>query len=334
MKLLRLALTDYRGVPNGAWSFTSPHDGAPLDTVYVTGPAASGKTAFLEAIIALRESVGAYGAPPDPARLLRRGKSAGLIEGTWLLAPDEQARAGLEESKVVTRLVLGHEVVSPLAEPGLRALFAHCDHDPARGKLEYFPSNRRIARRGGRKPPALDAEARLRPGKDPDKYAFLEQALVAMALRDGLQAAEEAKARGLLLRRDSPDSLAPYRRELAELAPNMRLGGVELEGASYRLGFDRADGARLTLDDLSDSEQQAFLFATVFRRIGLSRSIVLVDLPELHLPPEAHAGFVRALGLFGADNQLFVATGSPDVLRSVAPHQVVRLAPPNRGSSA
>src|SRR3954468_15356408 len=84
MKLTRLVLENFRGAPSGNWSFTGP-DGAPLDTVIVTGPASSGKTAFLEAIAALKESVGAYDMPPATRRLLRRGASAGKVEGTWQL---------------------------------------------------------------------------------------------------------------------------------------------------------------------------------------------------------------------------------------------------------
>ena len=93
MKLLRLSLENYRGAPNGAYAFTRPESGAPLDVVYVTGAPSSGKTTFLEAIAALKESVGAYGSPPDPARLLRRGVTSGRIEGTWLLSPAEMELA-------------------------------------------------------------------------------------------------------------------------------------------------------------------------------------------------------------------------------------------------
>src|SRR5271170_5980115 len=99
MKLTRLVLENFRGAPSGAWSFTGP-DGAPLDTVFVTGPASSGKTAFLEAIAALKESVGAYGMPPLTRHLLRRGASAGKVEGTWRFTAEEMTRADLKESTV------------------------------------------------------------------------------------------------------------------------------------------------------------------------------------------------------------------------------------------
>src|SRR4051812_7425389 len=123
MKLLRLVLDSFRGAPNGVYSFVHPSTGAPLDTVLVTGPASSGKTSLLEAIIALKESVGAWGAPPDPTRLIRRGATRGLVEGTWLLSASEVERAGARQATVITRFELGADAAPPELEVGLRDLF-------------------------------------------------------------------------------------------------------------------------------------------------------------------------------------------------------------------
>ncbi len=324
MKLLSLTLTNVGGAPNGSYPLTRPGD-APLDLVYVTGPASSGKTAFLEAIVALKESVGAYGAPPNAAKLLRRGARTGRIEGTWLLSAAEMTRAETKQATWTTALDLGSEGVPPFADPALREIFGGYSDDPERGKLEYFPSNRRLAERHSTKPPSLDAEAELRPSSDPGKYAFLEAALVDLALSDGLAAVEQAMARGILLRSDQRDSLAPYRKDIAELAPSIRLVGVDTSGREPLLLFERRDGAQLHLHELSDSEKQAVLFAVTFRRIGLSHSIVLVDQPELYLHPDLQTRFVHALGRLGVDNQIFLATGSPEVMRTAAPHEVVHL---------
>lgn len=325
MKLVRLTLESFRGAPDGAYAFTSPSDGAPLDTVYVTGAASSGKTAFLEAIAALKESVGAYGLPPNPARLLRRGAKAGRIEGTWQLSPAERERAETRQATCTAALELGEGVVPALADPGLRQLFAAYSHDPAQGKLEYFPANRRLSGRETARPAPVAREAALRLGSSPDKYASIPRALIELALADGVEAVEAATARGVLLKGDLRDSLAPYRRDLAELAPGIRLLGVRHGGDGPELVFERADGARLALDELSDSERQAVLFCVTFRRIGLSRSIVLIDQPELYLHADAQLRFARALGLLGTDNQMFLATGSLEITRTAAPHQIIKL---------
>lgn len=327
MKLVRLALENYRGVPDGEHVFTHPVTGAALDTVHVAGPASSGKTSFLEAIVALKESVGAYGPPPDQARLLRKGASAGRIRGTFRLTAEEAMIAEVEERDVEATLELGGDAPPSLSEPGLRALFERYSHDPATGKLEYFPANRRLATRGGDPVPSLLREASMRPSAHPDKYGFLESALIDLALSDGMKTLEEATAKGILLRSDARDSLTPYRRDFAALCPNLRLLGVEARALGPALVFVRRDGVRLALDELSDSEKQAFLFAVTFRRIGLSRSIVLLDQPELYLHADAQLRFTRALAGLGADNQIFFATGSSEVTRTAASHEIIKLGP-------
>lgn len=324
MKLTRLELENFRGAPNGAWSFIGP-DGAPLDTIYITGPESSGKTSFLEAIVALKESVGAYDMPPLTRRLLRKGTTTGKVEGTWQLSADEVARAGLDDSAVTTTLDLGGEEPMKLADPGLRDLFQAYSHDPAQGKFEYFPAGRVLGNPNARIPRGAAQEGRLRLSQHPDKYAPCVRDLVDLALSDGIDALEKAADRGILLRSDRRDSLAPYRRDLAELAPRIRLGGVEKTEDGHDLFFERPDGTRLTTGELSSSEKQALLFATTFRRIGLSRSIVLIDQPEAHLHVEAQLRFVRALERFGVDNQLFLATGSPEVTRLATPQQTLVL---------
>lgn len=324
MKLVRLVLENFRGAPNGTWSFMGL-GGAPLDTVFITGPASSGKTTFLEAIAALKESVGAYDMPPETKRLRRRGATSGKVEGTWQLSADEMRRAELDRSTVTTTLDLGNDGPAELAEPGLRELFAAYSHDSSRGKFEYFPANRAVGSGEVRASLMVDEEARLRLGKGAEKYATSKRALINLALGDGVTAIEEAMARGLLLRNDQRDSLAPYRKDLAGLAPHLRLIGVEIVGKGHELIFERADGARLTLDDLSDSEKQAFLFCATFRRIGLSHSVVLVDQPELYLHADLHLRFIQALGRLGVDNQIFYATGSLDITRTAMPNQVIQL---------
>lgn len=325
MKLLRLVLDNFRGAPNGEYAFTHPTTGAPLDTIYVTGPAASGKTTFLTAIAALKESVGAYDAPPDPARLLRRGATRGRVAGTWLLTPEEMALAEVERPTIEASLDLGEGLVPELSDAGLRALFERYSHDPAQGKLEYFPANRRLANGRGMKPDPLSHEASLRAGASPDKYASIKQSLIDLALADGVSTVMEAKARGILLKSDTRDSLAPYRKDLAELSPGIRLAGVEMRGEEPELFFERPDGARLVLEELSDSEKQALLFGVTYRRIGLSRSVVLIDQPELYLHTDLQLRFVQALGRLGVDNQTFFATGSPEITRVAAAHQIIAL---------
>src|SRR5262249_26622475 len=154
---------------------------------------------------------------------------------------------------------------APLFDPGVRELFGAYSTDPADGKVELFPANRRIslAPVTSRVPPSELAAKRLRLSKDPAKYAALQRALIELALRDAMGASERLAARGLIARWEQPDSLAPIKRSLATLAPWLRLCGVEQRGSLCQLRFLRSDGVEVALEDLSDSEQQALLFSAV-----------------------------------------------------------------------
>ena len=65
MKLLRAIFLGVRGVPEGTYEFANTTNGKPHDVIVITGPEASGKTRFLEALLATKEAVGGYG-PPSP----------------------------------------------------------------------------------------------------------------------------------------------------------------------------------------------------------------------------------------------------------------------------
>ncbi len=326
MRLLKISVQSFRGAPDGAYSFAHAATGAPAALTLVTGEPASGKTSLLHAIAAVKELVGGSVPPPDPARLRRRGATSGAVSATWLLTAEEAASAKLAGATLVTDVALA-DGPAPLFDPHVRALFSAQPPDPATGKLELFPANRRISlsQASLRAPPADLAAPRLRVSRDPGKYDGVRDALVDLASRDAAQAAARLAERGLVARWEQQDSLEPIRRSLAPLAPWLWLEGVAPRGAAHEVRFRRDDGAAIELADLSESEQQALLFAVVFDRVGLRRAIALVDQPELFIHPGEQVRFLRALEALGADNQIIAATTSRELHAAVEPHQIVHV---------
>lgn len=84
---------------------------------------------------------------------------------------------------------------------------------------------------------------------------------------------------------------------------------------------------------MSDSELQGFLFAGAFTWLGLNRSLVLIDTPELFIHPDDHARFFQAICDLGKDNQIIAATSSPAILASVSADQILDLERPPDGLS-
>ena len=325
MKLLKLQLENLRGVPDGTYPFLHPARGNPHDLVLITGGSGSGKTSLLGAIATVKELVGGYGPPPDVARLRRSGTTTGSIVATWQLSEQEATRSEIRGDSLVTEVVLA-DGPTPLFDAPVRSLFAGFSTDVSRGKFELFPASRRISlapAAPGR--PSGFTEPRHRLSSEPSKYHGARAALVEMAVSAAMRAAERLGARGVITRWEEPDAFAAIKRSVEGLAPWLRFTGVQQDERGARVCFQRDSGAEVELADLSESEQQALLFAVVFDRLGLSRSIVLIDTPELFLPPDEHASFLRTLAGLGADNQIFAATTSPALLEMVSPTQIIRL---------
>ncbi len=147
-----------------------------------------------------------------------------------------------------------------------------------------------------------------------------------MSTAEGALALKEASTRGLLLADDAPDSLGRYRAAFAMLLPELRLRGARPgEAGRSSLSFERPNGSMLDAHQLSESQKQSVLIAGTMLRIGLARSIVLLDEPELHIHVADQAKLMESLLALGSDNQWIVATGSSEIMKSVRRDQMIVL---------
>lgn len=325
MKLKRLSSRNFRGLENGEYTFTD-RSGEPFDVVVVTGGPHRGKTALLEAIIAVKESIGPYGFPPSSASSLRRGEHWGHLQASWLLTEEEAKLAKHSGRELVTDWHFGKDAPNDRHDPHVRALFARYSRDPMQCKFEYFPSNRRLARGRG-EPPArplpepLDAAIRLT--RDADKYARGLGELAELVRAEALRTARRVTTEGIALHEGScASALHPYNTALEAFSSSIRIADAPEDPETVRLVLESGD--ELGIDELSAVEEQELLFAMTFTRLGLRRSVVLVDEPELHVHPTMHGRFTRGL-LSLTHNQTFLATSSPDVCAVVQREQVIDL---------
>jgi hypothetical protein len=329
MKLLQLTTQGFRGVPDRQFSFACPDTGAPLDLVLVTGGPASGKTGLLDAIIAAKEDVGAYGTRPSETACVRSGAGTAMLEAVWWLAPHERAPAGVNEATVTTLSIFGEGAPAGDRPASLGAFFRDYSRDPQQGKVELFHAERALpAQRGAQHAThellATD-EARLRLAADNEKHRALRPHLVNALLGEALALAGALRENGVALRAGVEGPDAQFREMLRPFLYDRVLDGIEPEGDGYRIRFRGRDGTVVDLDELSAGEKQGVLFALTFHRLGLNHSIVLIDEPELHQHPRQQAGFLAQVERLGQDNQIIAATASPVLLGAVAPAQVIQL---------
>ncbi|MDI3291214.1 hypothetical protein [Polyangium sp. 15x6] len=317
MRVRKVRVDGFRGLPDQEFSLTNPRTDAAHELVLVTGARASGKTSFLEAIVAAKEQVGPYGPTAPPSSYLRPGVGTAKVRVEWELSNTERDRFGTATRALVSESLFGDIVLEPPEpDPSLAALLSEYIPDPAFGKVEYFHASRRLpfassidlSRAAG---DSLDRMVRL--GRDDTKYSGLVRFIVEAAL--GLDVDAEGK----------PKPKGRVKKAFEALCPTKQLGGLyRAEDAMLPVFLDGQRRA-YSLAQLSDSELDALLFATTFVRAGVGHSIVLVDTPEKHLGDAEARDFVKALATLGTDNQLIVATQSAALVSSVQADQVIRL---------
>lgn len=303
MKIKRVVTNGFRGLPDRTFDLTSTRTGNAANIVLVTGPAGIGKTSFLEAIIAAKEDVGPYGLKRPSISFIRPGEAAAKVRIDWVLTSDEKARVGATESEITSESIFARDEFSITEHnASLAALLGEYDIDPNLGKVEYFHASRRIPRGGA---PSMassgipEGEKLGRLTRDDAKYARVAQYVVeaTVGLHD----------------RDGKRGVARLAEAFAKLCRTRELAGIEKAGRSVAPRFADVRGAIVGIDELSDSERQALLFAVTFIRSGIEHSVVMIDTPELHIPEPEVGVFVAGLAQLGLDNQLVIATGSQGI---------------------
>lgn len=322
MKLVTFTLEGVLGAPDATFDLRQP-DGRPAQVVHLRGAACSGKSSVLRAIAAVKEQMGAYGAPPRPSSLLARGRKQGRVTATWVLNEDERRFAEVEEPEITGELLLDDAAVQPMSDAGVRKLMSTWSGPPRVGRVELVPAARALVDGATALPPPLDVGNRLR--SRPDKYGPLATWIVEEALSEGEAVRRELDDGGLVSAWDRPDALRGLRTALEPMLPGYRLRGVEPRGGSHRVTFVDRGGAVVDLFELSASEQDAVLLTLVVRRYRLDHSVLLIDEPFLVVQPARRVVFLQAMASLAADIQVVAASsaaelrGAPRVLEVPIP---------------
>lgn len=282
MKIQRVELNGVAGVPDLTIELPVGASGEPAALVAVTGPSGAGKTRLLEVLIAAKEAIRPYGQLAPGASWIR-SEGAAKARVTFYLDEAEREFGGTAASLVPCEIILRPNRVDVEADDALRAVLGRYTHQPAHGKVDYFPSERRVTTF----PPFAGlgtAEQRLlRLGKDARKYGFILPFLQSLAFEPARRARFEAG--------------------LAALSPRLRYVAPAAEQAIPRC-FATRSAEGLTLAQLSSGEADAVIFAATAAAISLDHSLVFVDRPDLHADEPAQR--LEALGSLGRDNQLWV----------------------------
>lgn len=317
MRILGVQVTGLKGLRDGHHSFVDG-GGSPLDTVLITGDGGSGKTRLLEAIIAAKEAIGAWGSTGRLARLRRPDVPRATIIARWLLSESERAEAGLESGEHETECILDDRgAACSGSPPGLARVF-RSHHEAGLARFGYLHADRYLPDYASDEPRPFMAL-----GADNRKFAHLLKA-AALSLREEQVDAARMLAEGELPLPGARSRLTDMRESLRPLLPRHALISAVLEDAPDLI-FQTMGDERVRASEMSASERQALLLALDALMSHRRTGIILLDGPELQRHPAEHVQFFNAYRELVDASQLIAATSSAALLRSA--EHVIRLQP-------
>ncbi|NUP06011.1 MAG: ATP-binding protein [Polyangiaceae bacterium] len=286
MKIQRASFIGVSGLPDLTLDLTDSRTGSPHSLVVIAGGSGSGKTRMIEALIAAKEGIRAYGQMTTGAAWIRSGNAA-KIRVTFHLDDDEREFANAASKTLEAEVIFKPERIDAESDDGLRAVLGRYSHNVAHGKVDYFPSERRIPTFPPF--PGLNSgEQRVgRLGKDQRKYGFVLPFLRSLD--------------------NEPARRERFATTLAALSPTCRYV-PDTSGDAIPRCFSSRGGDPVHVGQISHGESDAVIFAATAATICLDHSLVFVDRPDLHV--EELDPFIDALAALGIDNQLFLTGGS------------------------
>lgn len=301
MRIRAIELQGIRNLPNKTWDLPSRSE---ADIVVVTGPRGSGKTTFLDAIIAAKEKVAPYGgADARWGNLLPSGQRSAKVRLFFELGKEERERLGAGDELVEIEAIFG-ESFARNARPSriVQTLLGRWADEP-HGRFVYFHDGRAL---NGPLQVAADRAAKTNALTTRNsKFAHVYD-----LLSDPSRGGDRERANTLL----------------QVLCPTLTFLGISNAAGVQEPLLLRASGDRAHYSQLSSSEREAALFALAFVRPQINDSIILLDRPEAAFGDRGALELVNAILRFGPTNQLVLATGSAELVAAVPRERVIEVA--------
>jgi hypothetical protein len=289
VKLLRVRASGVAGLPEIAATLESGRE--PAAVVAVQGPPGSGKSRLLDLLVHCKERIGAYG-PLAPDRSFATDAHPARVDLAFWLDADERRFTGAPTQVIPCEVAIPAPRGLQLpTDPALVDVLARFELSAEHAKVEYFRSDRAAGQSQTTAGDARAEQKRLRLGSSAKKLASLK--LLAT------QTLSTRSQQGQVLR------------DLFREAT----GCVLLSSPERGLQVQKRGPHVVSLTELSASEWDAFVVTASIVLLGLSRSLIFYDTPELHLPA---AEALRRFTLYrrAAPNaQWIVATNDAGIAR-------------------
>jgi len=309
MKIKKITITNFRGIDSLSLDFTDP-TGKPLDLVVLAGPNGCGKTSVLEACefaCGIKKFRGEK--VENSKNNVRLGNHQFEIEATFCQDGGNDFSQRIEGRREKDTTALTYYPPS----------YLHMLNFP----FEYF-SSRRAPELLGSVPGRFITGPTLIVA-EPYRLDLIKRNLIGFSMKTksgnlGNIPGKENNPFGKI--NQGWKMFYPGENQEFTVEPVGAIG----EGRSD-IFFNDGSGNKLPVDSLSSGELEVFIMLGWFATRDLSKGIILIDEPELHLHSAWHRAIMRALRAVLPATQIICATHSLEILDSVYSYERFTLLP-------
>ncbi len=286
--------------------------------VLLWGGNGSGKSAILEAVLLAKEAATeGTQAFLNERNIVAADSNSAQVRLVLEFSPDDIAFARNHlsllcprEADIKVTFQKGHK--RPICNchgevRRLLAIFSLAANAP--GYFDYFPASRRIQEQKLNSVNlAIPHEQARNSLTNPDqKFSLTKQYLSVIKIRD-LDRFKDQTQRGLPTAGGPIDEVKGI---FARFFAPMRFVDVDLHAEPIKFAVQTASG-EIDIDDLSSGEKEVLHVALRFTHMRPRGSVILFDEPDAHLHPDLATRYCRYLQEVSANNQIWIATHSPD----------------------
>jgi predicted ATP-binding protein involved in virulence len=115
-------------------------------------------------------------------------------------------------------------------------------------------------------------------------------------------------------------------KNLNEVFKNLNIKSKLIQADGKNLIFESINGDEIGFDNLASGEKKLYFMGFTLNQLNLKDALIMVDEPEDSLHPKWQQQIVRFFNNIGSNNQVILATHSPQIIASVHPESLFVLA--------
>jgi predicted ATPase len=295
----------------------------PPDFMVICGGNGCGKSAFLQALMTVKEHAGSYGAFEYDQRAVSADATKATISMTLAFSEADREFVSTKpwggpcpaQDEIVVEIEKGGQGRATKRSGPVHNLLGWYSRQYLNppGFFDFIEAYRLSPKKqlsAWNAEYLSDERAKQTLGaQGSQKFQFTKEYLASLVMGD-LQDMQRSHHDGNLL---FPDSLKPIRDFFNQFFAPMQFREVRIDTSPFKYIIDTPRG-EIDIDDLSGGEKEVLNIFIRFHQLKPKGSIILFDEADAHLHPDLERRYLEVLRKLGEGNQIWLTTHSPEMM--------------------